>query len=84
MPLKGKAKSEYQLRYMKRKRSNTGSNMITQERAIKLLKTCHALDSDIQGLGKRENMLDLARYGEISMREVREQIIQQTQGDTSQ
>ena len=47
---------------------------IDKERAVKLLRVCHHLDRDITGLYGRENMLDLVRYGSISMRDVRNQI----------
>ena len=51
----------------------TNGVTITKERAIGLLKIAHSLDREIQGLGgRRENMLDLVRYGGISMREVRD------------
>ena len=48
---------------------------ITIDRAIKLLWICNTLDKTITGLaGKKENMLDLVRYGSISMRTVKEKL----------
>ena len=43
---------------------------ISKAKAIKLLKICAALDREIQGLGQKESMLDLVRYGDMRMREV--------------
>ncbi len=56
---------------------NTGRvTHVTVERAGKLLLICKALDKETTGLGKRENMLDLVRYGVGGplMREVKERL----------
>lgn len=47
----------------------------TIRQAAKLKMVCDALDHDITGLGGKVNMLDLVRYGSISMRDVKAQLI---------
>jgi hypothetical protein len=48
---------------------------IDKDKAVKLTKIANALDKEVQGLGgKRENMLDLVRFGGIRMRDVRDRI----------
>ena len=49
--------------------------VVDKEKAIKLLKVCSALDRTVAGLYGRENMLDMVRYGDLTMREVRERLI---------
>jgi len=48
---------------------------ISKEKAVKLLRICSSLDHDIQGLNGRENMLDLVRMGDLTMREIRGRLV---------
>ncbi|KKM88984.1 hypothetical protein LCGC14_1253230 [marine sediment metagenome] len=43
---------------------------IDKEKAIKLMKIHSSLDKRIAGLSGTDNMLDLVRYGDFTMREV--------------
>ena len=51
-----------------------GGITIDKDKAIKLLKICNSLDRTIQGLGKRENMLGMVRYGGINMEDIKIQL----------